>query len=478
MTETQKLETKKYLPWVVGLIILLDSLYFRTAALRHTGYWIDEMSSVHFAGHERWSALFWDNSPPLYHFILKFWMKAFGNFEVATRSLSAIFSTTCTVLWMRFGFKRHGLIGLVFFGLCHAIYSLSISHGRETRMYALFELASTNLFFIFVDLFEGTAVSKTRKFSSVLFALLTHALALLPILVGFGFLIFKNKISLSIRQKWALGSATIFVISITLYYVRLDNLGWQQFKFEMEPASHWPWLVIYEILQGAVGATAAVLALLLAIATARKGQRTSSLTILFWAFFVTIFAAATLAGFISARSVFLTRYFFFLTPLLIYLMVNPFLEYRGQPARFYKMTAALFLLLFMSGELMASLKVVEAENADWRGAADIVAQTDRPKIYTTLPLSMRSPYFDAYKIEFEKIAIYTPTIFEPLLEGFKQKYDVWIIENYWGFYVVAQSFNEFTKKHNCTWRDYTLRSDKAEPVVLIQVFCGDSAIGL
>ena len=78
-------------------ILIAASVYFRSELLGGQ-YWMDEAISVGIASHPLGDIpgiLRMDGSPPLYYFLLHFWIQMFGNGEAATHSLSLLFATLC-----------------------------------------------------------------------------------------------------------------------------------------------------------------------------------------------------------------------------------------------------------------------------------------------------------------------------------------------------------------------------------------------
>ena len=107
------------------------------------GLWLDEALSVNIAKlplHQIPGALVQDGSPPLYYFVLHYWMLAFGQGEVAVRALSGIVSVaTLPFLWMagkRAGGRPTAWAAL----LLGASSPWAVYYGTDTRMYSLMAL--------------------------------------------------------------------------------------------------------------------------------------------------------------------------------------------------------------------------------------------------------------------------------------------------------------------------------------------------
>lgn len=102
--------------------------------------WLDEALTVNIARlplHQMHGALERDGAPPLYYWLLHFWMKFFGTSDVALRSLSGLLSVlTLPVAWIvgrRLGGRTVAWAAL----LLLASAPFAIYYATEVRMYAL-----------------------------------------------------------------------------------------------------------------------------------------------------------------------------------------------------------------------------------------------------------------------------------------------------------------------------------------------------
>lgn len=133
-TGTRVLATP-YLPLVILLTLLAFAL--RVYRLGHQSLWYDEGFSVWLAGKDLASITTGDFNPPLYVYLLHFWLGGAGTTEFAVRFLSLLFSVLAVPLTIRLGtrlFDRPtGLLG----GLLVAVAPLHLWYAQETRMYAM-----------------------------------------------------------------------------------------------------------------------------------------------------------------------------------------------------------------------------------------------------------------------------------------------------------------------------------------------------
>ncbi len=126
---------------VGGAALIVAGLVLRVATA--SDLWLDEALSVNIARLPLVDipvALRHDAAPPLYYWLLHLWMSAFGDGDLAVRSLSGIASAlTLPVVWLigrRLGGRRAAWGSVVVL----AVNPFAIRYATETRMYALVAL--------------------------------------------------------------------------------------------------------------------------------------------------------------------------------------------------------------------------------------------------------------------------------------------------------------------------------------------------
>jgi hypothetical protein len=142
-------------------------------------FWMDEAITAGIASHSLSAIpgiLRHDGSPPLFYFLLHFWIRIFGTSEAATHALPLLFGLLTVPAgmwagWSLFG-RRAGLMAAVLF----AFSSWLTTYAQETRMYELMGLLGILATACFVHGF----VFRRRKyviFFSICLALMlyTHA---------------------------------------------------------------------------------------------------------------------------------------------------------------------------------------------------------------------------------------------------------------------------------------------------------------
>lgn len=137
---------------IIGVSILL-----RLFRLDYRSYWLDESFSVlHAASLQQiFSQAANESHPPLYYIILHFWMRGFGDSEVATRLLSVLLGVGVVIMMYALGsllFNREtGIIA----SLIVALSVFQITHAQEARMYALLAFLSLLSMYFFIKLMHA-----------------------------------------------------------------------------------------------------------------------------------------------------------------------------------------------------------------------------------------------------------------------------------------------------------------------------------
>jgi uncharacterized membrane protein len=147
-----------------------------------------------------------DFNPPLYYFILHFWMNIFGNSEIALRSLSLLFfwGTICIVfLFLNNIFKlkeRKSSIYLILF----IINPLFLYYAFEARMYSMFAFFATLSFYAFFK------KNNRLYLISTVAGLFTHYFMILVVISQLLFLIINKNTIDYIKRKTVYIALIIF----------------------------------------------------------------------------------------------------------------------------------------------------------------------------------------------------------------------------------------------------------------------------
>ena len=139
MTKLQALTGRLRVAVAIGVALVVAVgivLRFWTSS----ALWLDEALTVNIARlplHEIPGRLKQDGAPPLFYYLLHFWMRLFGQSDLATRSLSGILGVlTLPVAWLaakRFGGRMVAWTTVVLL----ASAPFAVYYSTESRMYAL-----------------------------------------------------------------------------------------------------------------------------------------------------------------------------------------------------------------------------------------------------------------------------------------------------------------------------------------------------
>ncbi len=242
------------------LLILVLAAFLRFYRLDAQSLWADEGNSVSLSGRSLpliTAGAAHDIHPPLYYYMLHFWMRLFGSSEFAVRALSALLGTVLVYLTYLLG--RHlsnhctcpvrqvqGL-GLVA-AFLSAISPFQVYYSQEARMYILLAALSALSVYSFIKFLEAEA-SKTRNpkpetRNQYLWAgpyIITTALSLythysFPIVIAMENLLYGIWLVISWRQGRVLGRVLRWVV-VQLAVVAV-YLPWLPIAYRQ--VSNWP----------------------------------------------------------------------------------------------------------------------------------------------------------------------------------------------------------------------------------------------
>jgi mannosyltransferase len=126
--------------WALVATAVLVSVGVVLRFWTHSDMWLDEALTVNISRlplsqlHE---ALMKDGAPPLYYFLLHFWMKVFGSSNLGARSLSGVISVaTIPCVWLA-GKRMGGRMMALTVTVLVSTSPFAIYYGTEARMYSL-----------------------------------------------------------------------------------------------------------------------------------------------------------------------------------------------------------------------------------------------------------------------------------------------------------------------------------------------------
>ena len=159
---------KKNVAVLAGLIllVLLLATVLRFHRLDGQSLWADEGNSVALAGRSLADITYgaaYDIHPPLYYYLLHFWVRPFGTSEFAVRSLSAVIGILLVGLTFLLGRRLFdSWVGLVA-AFLSAISPFQIYYAQEARMYILLAALSALSIYFLLRFMEAEAADTGRQ---------------------------------------------------------------------------------------------------------------------------------------------------------------------------------------------------------------------------------------------------------------------------------------------------------------------------
>lgn len=435
----------------------------RVLMLGHANYWLDEMVSLHFAKHENWRSIFWDNHPPLYHILLKGWVALLGDSEVTTRTLSVAFSVAATGVMMRIGLELRGFFGALFFGVFHALSMLSILMARETRMYSMFEFAAALNFLYFLRLLKDRPAVRGFAASSALMAF-THYLAIVPLGIQAAVIAIKKR-AVRTYVLAALGIGSVILAGSYLNFFKWESLSWQQFKYDIEPESRWPIGVLTALFNESwlfgLSALAALGTAFLAHHRSADREKRGELLLclgLVAAPIVILFAFGALAS----RSVALPRYWVFVIPPLTAAIAAALMDLLPKKA----LVAGLFGGALL-GMVLNAPAVYKNKKEPWKSVAEMISYYPNSLVLTSRTAAIQTPYFEKTNTLVRHWNPRAADGMEMLKKEIRERGRVWIVENYYGGYYLPMLTKELRATYKLT--DVSVAVDQSAPIQVVLV---------
>ncbi|MGQ9493354.1 MAG: glycosyltransferase family 39 protein [Anaerolineae bacterium] len=163
------------------ILVLLLALGLRLYRIEAQSLWNDEGTTVALAARDlaaitRGAAN--DIHPPLYYYLLHFWMAFWGHSELAVRSLSALLGTALVLITFVLTRSLVGDVAALIAALFAACSPFQIYYSQETRMYILSALLAALSFYAWVLLLSkwqnaDREASRTRAFIGLFYILVT-----------------------------------------------------------------------------------------------------------------------------------------------------------------------------------------------------------------------------------------------------------------------------------------------------------------
>ncbi len=249
------------------LLILVLAAFLRFYRLDAQSLWADEGNSVSLSGRSLdliTAGAAHDIHPPLYYYLLHFWMRVFGNSEFAIRALSALLGTVLVYLTYLLGrhlsrppsvppnsggeASHNHWLGLVA-AFLSAISPFQVYYSQEARMYILLAALSALSIYSFVRFLETEASKTTRNpkhetrntYLWVALYILATTLSLythysFPIVMVMENLLYGIWLAISWRRGRGLGRTLRWVV----IQLAIVALYWPWLPTAFQQVSNWP----------------------------------------------------------------------------------------------------------------------------------------------------------------------------------------------------------------------------------------------
>jgi len=239
-------------------VIFLPALVLRVLYLPSRGIWYDDAFSIFLSRQSLGRIVAGtaaDTMPPLYYFLLHYWMDLFGQSLVALRSLNVLISLGIVALVWRLASSLIDSKAGIWAAIFAAVSSFQVYHAQELRMYALLALCSLGYVTFFSRIYFTSRASLKRKiydWSGLVLcataAMYTHNLAV--------FTLAAPGVFLALKRRWGqllrLAGAGVIVALLSLPW--LMKVPAQVAKIERAFWTLRPGVV--DILQGLIEAHA------------------------------------------------------------------------------------------------------------------------------------------------------------------------------------------------------------------------------
>jgi hypothetical protein len=230
------------------LLVLVLGAGLRVYRAGGESLWLDEACSVEAAVQPLSGIVAYtraDVHPPLYYFVLHYWMPIAGSSETALRMLSVVFSTlTILALYRLTAFLFGGPTGLVG-ALLLAVSPFHLAAAQEARMYALLGLLSLWSMFELARLLDPAHARRRVVFTMYV---LTTALMLYTHVYGFfvlvaqalflgGLALWARPVLAPVWKRILLAQSLALVLFLPWLQVFLEQLFHVQKNFWIPPAA-------------------------------------------------------------------------------------------------------------------------------------------------------------------------------------------------------------------------------------------------
>ncbi|MCX7720300.1 MAG: flippase-like domain-containing protein [Dictyoglomus thermophilum] len=160
--------------------------------------------------------------PPLYFILMHFWIKIFGDSEIAIRSLSAIFGILCIFMIYKLASKIFDKLTGLISAFIFAFSPFYVYFGQEARMYPMVTfLILLSLYYLLKGIDKGKNI--TLITISNILMLYTHIFSAFVVLSENLFVFITNFKNKKVLKKWIIAQFIILLFILPWLYVIIQN---------------------------------------------------------------------------------------------------------------------------------------------------------------------------------------------------------------------------------------------------------------
>lgn len=179
---------------MIVFLLLAVSLILRLINLNQS-LWLDEAVQA-ITAKESFSYIFQeikgDFHPPLYHFLMHFWVRAFGNSEIVLRMPSVLFGVGTVYFLYKIAMHMHGKFVAILAAVLLATAPFHVYYSQEARMYSMVTFFASLSMYFFLTLDKAKS-SKYLYFVSTVLMLYSDYYGFLVVLSQGIYLLIKRK---------------------------------------------------------------------------------------------------------------------------------------------------------------------------------------------------------------------------------------------------------------------------------------------
>ncbi len=366
-----KKEFNKKIIFFLALIIIFG-FTLRLYGISKESYWLDESITLRQA-QANWPLVWeWtkmDIHPPLYTFVLFFWVRLFGISELSTHLLSAIFGTFAILLIFLITKKLFSEKEAIISALLLAFSPILIYFSQETRNYSLFILLTLLSFYFFIRYLEKNQTKYLiYYYIASLLLLYTHLFSLLILFVQNAYLSYLFRKKIKKQLKWFITQSLLFISFLPWIPILLGQINGPINRSWIETPTLGTILLTLTVFLGNKYLLCTfIVVLLIFIIKKRHETNEKVLLLIFWIIFPFFIVISYSLLF---PSVYIMRYMLITLPSFIILFA--FMIEKISPNQIIKWTIIAFILI--SSLITINNQVISIDKDDWKGATDYLKQ--------------------------------------------------------------------------------------------------------